>query len=358
MASEEPAGETVDENSVSEEQQQHPYWKFKLFGALCAFDLVFSLIFLTPLFQSIVAIEGDKQHGFYRNLLDLGLLSVVRVLSSGLALLAAYYKQPPERAVERFRPNGEQKTKEDLEQEVLEEPWWPWVQRFVQRPSLTTEVLAITTQILCVVKCLYRMNVEIGDLHDTSHFHPVFWIAVFVAAILSVLEVTYLDEMCKLSSVYAKEHGDQAPAILRTISSQLLAPLLEQQSPDEEQPEPTPEQEPDDENAPAVSDIGADTDYKAQWSDLLMMCYPDMSYFIMAFVFLMLAALAQVFIPRFLGNILDALAVAFANTDENADMNMWEVPHFMENVKLLVVASVLAGVFSGLRGSIFTVVGT
>ena len=127
---------------------------------------------------------------------------------------------------------------------------------------------------------------------------------MFVAAIVSVLEATYLDAMCKLSSAYAKEHGDRAPAILRNISSQLLAPLLEQQS-DEEQPEQAPEEEPDDENAPAVSDIGADTDYKAQWSDLLMMCYPDLSYIVMAFVFLLLAAIAQVYIPRFLGKILE-----------------------------------------------------
>ncbi|EEC48856.1 predicted protein [Phaeodactylum tricornutum CCAP 1055/1] len=36
---------------------------------------------------------------------------------------------------------------------------------------------------------------------------------------------------------------------------------------------------------------------------------------------------------------------------------MWEVPNFIKYVKLLVLASVLAGVFSGLRGSVFTVVG-
>ena len=38
-------------------------------------------------------------------------------------------------------------------------------------------------------------------------------------------------------------------------------------------------------------------------------------------------------------------------------MSMFDVPGFMPNVRWLVVASIAAGIFSGLRGSIFTVVG-
>jgi ATP-binding cassette, subfamily B (MDR/TAP), member 9 len=41
----------------------------------------------------------------------------------------------------------------------------------------------------------------------------------------------------------------------------------------------------------------------------------------------------------------------------NYDESMFQVPGFMENIRYLVAASVAAGVFSGLRGSIFTIVG-
>jgi hypothetical protein len=171
-----------------------------------------------------------------------------------------------------------------------------------------------------------------------------------------VLEASYLDDMCKLAGRYGKEHGSQTPGILRTISSQLIAPLLDEQNRDEEQQTNGGDvAEEDDENGRATSDITSDPAYKANWSDLLMMCYPDMHMISLAFVFLLLAAVAQVYIPKFLGNILDALAAAFGdpNDDSSRHMSMWEVPHFMTNIKLLVTASVLAGVFAGLRGSIF-----
>jgi ABC-type multidrug transport system fused ATPase/permease subunit len=111
-----------------------------------------------------------------------------------------------------------------------------------------------------------------------------------------------------------------------------------------------------------VSDITGDSNYKATWRDLLAMCYPDLYLICVAFVFLLLAAVAQVFIPKFLGKILDALTSAFADQrdgggGDSRHKSMFEIPGFLDNVKLLVVASVLAGVFAGIRGSIFTVVG-
>jgi len=79
---------------------------------------------------------------------------------------------------------------------------------------------------------------------------------------------------------------------------------------------------------------------------LLVMCWPDLHLIAFAFVFLLNAAAAQVLIPIFLGKILDALVLAFGNPDDdtNRDKSMWEIPGFMTNVKLLVAASVLAGV--------------
>ena len=106
-----------------------------------------------------------------------------------------------------------------------------------------------------------------------------------------------------------------------------------------------------------IIDITGDTKYKTRWSDLLYVCYPDTHYIIVAFVFLLLAAVAQVYIPRFTGNILDALTNAFADKDDDGGgKSIFEVPGFISNVKKLVLASILCGLFSGIRGSLFTVV--
>jgi ABC-type multidrug transport system fused ATPase/permease subunit len=76
---------------------------------------------------------------------------------------------------------------------------------------------------------------------------------------------------------------------------------------------------------------------------------------LVAFVFLMLAAAAQIYIPRFTGAILDALDEAYNKNTNNVPIQ--DVPGFMSNVKKLIIVSILGGVFSGVRGSIFTVVG-
>ena len=45
------------------------------------------------------------------------------------------------------------------------------------------------------------------------------------------------------------------------------------------------------------------------------------------------------------------------NTDDDDDDRIQDIPGFMNNVKKLIVVSILSGVFSGVRGSIFMVVG-
>jgi ABC-type multidrug transport system fused ATPase/permease subunit len=82
------------------------------------------------------------------------------------------------------------------------------------------------------------------------------------------------------------------------------------------------------------------------------MCLPDIHLIMIAGVFLLLAAVAQVYIPRFLGHILDNLSIIDREGwDKNS--SIYDIPHFVTNVKLLVGVSILAGIFSGLRGSIF-----
>jgi hypothetical protein len=237
--------------------------------------------------------------------------------------------------------------------------------RFLRRPALATEVLAVLAQTLGIVKCLVRMNVEMGTFQDAHPYHPVFWLAILATALLSAVEATYLEDICKVAGQYGHQRfggfgRTTAPlGMLRSFSSQLLAPLLENEHSNgsgEEEESPTEDDSgPPEEAMRVTSDITADPAYKASWTDLLSMCYPDAFMILAAFVFLLLAAVAQVLIPKYLGNILDALAAAFGNPDDDSrrHMSMWDVPHFMSNVKLLVLASILAGVFAGLRGSIF-----
>lgn len=248
----------------------------------------------------------------------------------------------------------------ELEFEVLEEGCYPWFRRFLKKPSFAAEFLALVTQVWCVVKCLVRMNQEIGVFQSKAPMHPLFWIVILVTTIFALLEAVYLESMCRLAGKLGKDRSstsnEEARGFLRTISSTLSLPLLA----NEHSPEQADGEDVEATENPAeergVSDIGPDSNFKAKWTDLLAISRPDVVLIGFAFVFLILAAFCQVCIPGFLGEILDILADEF-HDGGNRDVNMWEVPRLMTNIRLLVTASVLAGIFSGLRGSIFTVVG-
>jgi ATP-binding cassette, subfamily B (MDR/TAP), member 9 len=81
-------------------------------------------------------------------------------------------------------------------------------------------------------------------------------------------------------------------------------------------------------------------------------CAPDAHLIFFAFVCLTAAAVAQVAIPKYTGDILDAI-----NTKLVPGQSVWKVEGFSSNVIKLSVAAVALGFFSGLRGSTFTVVG-
>jgi ATP-binding cassette subfamily B (MDR/TAP) protein 9 len=116
---------------------------------------------------------------------------------------------------------------------------------------------------------------------------------------------------------------------------------------------------------------------------LIALLKEDLSLIAFAFIFLLAAAVMQVAIPRLTGNALDALVerdqdhggdpnsdnsrVLQSNNggDDNNNDNhtngngngVWSSPDFVTNIELLVVASILCGIFSAIRGSIFTVIG-
>jgi ATP-binding cassette subfamily B (MDR/TAP) protein 9 len=336
------------------------HWRLGAFLGLLGLDMLASVLVLTPLLPFTSRATNETRHyTLYGSLLDLCLLAVARLLAIGLGLLVSLCraKPPPQYPFPLTHPNGERKSNEELEQEALEEAFGSWFRRYVSRPSFGGEMLALVTQVFCVIKCLLRMNVEIGVKQDVEPFHPLFWLAVLMTAIFSVVEATALDQQCLLATRYGKDRFVQSPpGLLRSIGSSLHVPLLGNNETQDMQEDTDMEQP---EESRGISDIGADASYKATLEDLLTTIYPDLHLICIAFVFLLAAASAQICIPRYLGRILDALAAAFPNADDNDSRHesMWEVPNFIKYVKLLVLASVLAGVFSGLRGSVFTVVG-
>jgi hypothetical protein len=301
------------------------------------------------------------------SLSDLALMAGLRIFSGILSLLVSYElaQVRPEFHFDLYHQNGEKKTREELELEAMEEPFWPeWFKRYVSRPAFACEVISFLTQILAVVKCLGRMNQEIGIFQDAKPCHPLFWIAVAFSSLLSVVEMTYIDSLSQRAAEYGSHClQNERTTFFRRVGSTLSIPLLSQESQDEEVNTGNDEENLEraseggsSEMDVGVSDITGDSNYKAGWSDLLYMCYPDAHYIIFAFAFLLLAAVAQVYIPKFTGNILDALATAFSGKNDNPP-SIFDVPGFISNVKYLVVSSILCGIFSGARGSIFTLVG-
>ena len=75
---------------------------------------------------------------------------------------------------------------------------------------------------------------------------------------------------------------------------------------------------------------------------LLRLSLPDLPLLSVAFLFLVLYAVAAASVPHFTGNLVDAVAI-----DRNPEA-------FRRYSTMLLVAALSAGVFAGIRGSIFT----
>ena len=336
--------------------------KIWLFLGFLSFDAISSL---TPLVAntSIKQQEGATldHYTLYGSLSDLAVLAILRVVTAGCALVCSYYTDAaiPESPFELHHPSGERKTREELDNEALEEPCCPWFRRYASRPAFPCELVCLVSGFLSVAKCLVRLNEEIGGLSDSVPHHPIFWIALAMAAFCSTVEAAYLSFITKLVGECGRSRrqrrGGSSLTWMRRIGSNLSIPLLSGDSATEEVEEEMDVEEADDdlvdENVRGVSDITSDSTYKAKWSDLLALCVPDLHWIGFAFVFLLLAALAQIYIPKFTGNILDALTETYQNEDDDSNRTpIWDVPRLcVERSEKLVVASILCGVFSGTR---------
>jgi ATP-binding cassette subfamily B (MDR/TAP) protein 9 len=353
----------LDGSEGNEERVKQSYWKVWLFLFFLLVDAISSLVLCTPLFPFLRQHEGTTldHYTFYGSFSDLAVLAILRLIAATFGLLKSYFHHVaiPESPFELYHQNGDRKTREELDNEALEEPCCPWFRRYVSRPAFPCEVVCLVSGLVSVFKCLARLNYEIGSMSDSLPHHPIFWLALAMTTLCSTINAAYLDSVTKLIGKLGQRAGENT--WMRRISSNLSIPLLSDHSPVQEEEIIDEEEAQDDildENVRGTSDIRGDTTYKANWSDLLMLCAPDVHWIAMAFVFLLLAAMAQIYIPRFTGNILDALTETYKDEDDDANRTpIWDVPGFVSNVQKLIVASILCGIFSGVRGSIFTVVG-
>ena len=309
------------------------------------------------------------------------------VVSCTIALIRSYRSDSlheklsnPYPQISPNHPNGSPKSREEKEQEALEEPFGPWFGRYVRRYTFLTELFCVILACWIVIKCLARLNVEIGVLDEAEDHHPIYWIALLISAIFSTVVSIVAEKVCiRLSSIgyHARKKRKEEEEEQRRNSREgmegfdsfenvleLEEPLLDHE--DMEEPlisnsshtnNSCEEGEGSSSSDAALPDITGDAQHKAGWRDMWSICHDDLHYFALAFVFLILAAVAQVLIPRFTGNMLDSIAKYSPEDRESGNVNIWEVPGFLDNMKKLLVASILGGLFSGIRGSIFSLVG-
>ncbi len=318
--------------------------------------------------------------------MDLFTLSTLTIISTIVSLYKSYQcddlhnkKSNPYPYIDPYHPSGTKKSREEIEQEALEEPCGPWFKRYISRYTFLTECLATSMGFLIVVKCLARLNVEIGVKDEVDAQHPVYWIDLLVCAISSTVICFMTEKVCvRLSDLgFAKRQRREdrrrgAPTSMEDSLEQVLEmeePLLDHV--DMEEPlisngNADSENGNNDSGAAAagvatnpdgtaVSDITADAHYKAGLKDLMSVCRDDLPLFAIAFVFLILAAIAQVLVPKYTGNMLDIISNISPDMVRNG--NIWDIPGFLDNMWKLVAAATFGGLFSGMRGSIFTLVG-
>lgn len=367
-------------------EEEVPSWKPVIVFLSCV--LVYgigALLLMTPLipgFQTEELGPSPTHYTLSYTLYDLSLLSLLLILLTFHSLYKSYHcpnlherRTNPYPYLLKTRPNGEMKSREELEQEALEESLSKWLKRYISRYAFPCELIATLTGLLLPLKCLTRLNVEIVIWKESIPHHPIFWWTLVFCGLGCVgigmkvesigIHLSWLGKVRRENYERRRRRRDGSSS---NALSSLEEPLLSS-SDEEEQvassPSPsTTETNDTTDSSPSTttttSGITADAQYKAGIQDLLSICYPDLHLIIFAFIFLFLAAITQVLVPRYIGAMLDSLAkFAADDTDDSdkKDFNIWNVPGFVTNMKLLILCSILGGLFAGVRGSIFTLIG-
>ena len=379
------ANSTNANASSSTEEDKHPaYRSVILFGLALSFFALTTLILITPIISGLQEKELGPSNDddststsfiypISHTFADLALLSTLSILLSLLSLYKSYqsstlhlFKTNPYPHIKPTHANGTPKTREEKEEESLEEPIGPKIARWSRRWSSPVEILCLIQGLVIVVKCLTRLNVEIAILSEVNPHHVLFWLVLLVSGIQCVVISGWVDQVAiQMSAIGEYRRTQQRRQNVRVNMTNLSEPLLEGRTSselcDEEEPSGSSTRSETEDSTlgghnPAISDSTGDPHYKTGVRDLVLLCYPDLLYFIAGFVFLILASVSEVLVPKIMGNMIDTLATYTPN-DDGHDNDIWNVPGFLDNMKCLCIVSVLSGIFSGCRGGIFSILG-
>ena len=209
---------------------------------------------------------------------------------------------------------------------------------------------------VCVALCALltaKGVAHLPDLTDSSRDQTVFWSAWLIAFCAVDAEMRLCDDALARADERASSSSSSSGSRRRRSSSSRreaeygadTAPLLGRTQLDSD----------DDDVDEEDGDAGAEErrrgrgDGRARktksgtfWA-LLRLSYPDLPLLSVAFLFLVLYAVAAASIPHFTGELVDAVAI---DRDESA---------FRRHSLTLLVAALASGIFAGLRGSVFTV---
>lgn len=403
------------------ESKPPPLWKLLLFLGLLGLDVILLLVLVLPIFPRYVFFyrwtrvyvlsfshahariythTHTRTHGFdinicfvhsigraedlttpytlHGSLWDLAFLAIPRILSAVFAVVFGYNQQeaPPETPFNPYDKYGRKKSRDELANEALEEPFLPMLKRFVLRASFPCELMVVITGILLATKCLSRLNVEIGIYGETQPQHPVLWSTLALTALLSLIESTYVESAQKLAGEIGRQrrigvgHSGLDLLVTPLLSQNGIASVTDVENGQSNDRKSTSERVLPQVKQP-VSDIGADAEHSASWKDLLLICEPDKYMILVAFIFLILSSFCEILVPKFTGAVLDSLVDHMHNntntsltsifsenpSDKSGYASIVHIPGFFENIELLVFAALLGGIFGGLRGSLFSLVG-
>ena len=184
---------------------------------------------------------------------------------------------------------------------------------------------------------------HLPDLYDSSRDQAIFWSAWLIAFCSVTVEMRVSDD----ALARADERAASASASARPLDGVDTEPLLGRA---ETRFGHLGDEPGIDEEDGVMSDSTMAERRRRRKKDksgtfvaLLRLSYPDLPLLSVAFLFLVLYAVAAASIPHFTGELVDAVAI---DRDESA---------FKTYSLTLLIAALLSGIFAGLRGSIFTV---
>lgn len=171
---------------------------------------------------------------------------------------------------------------------------------------------------------------HLPDLDSSTRDQAVFWTAWLCAFVAVPVEWRAMDDALARADERAARGAEARPRASR--DPELAAPLLA----------PSPSDETSATNAASSSERRKKSK-ASTFTALLRLSYPDLPLLSVAFLFLVLYAVAAASVPHFTGNLVDAVAI---DRDPEA---------FRRYSSMLLAAALASGVFAGLRGSVFTV---